>query len=113
MPTLKIPSWNAGLGSRDELVARALSPHSGPILTQGAVRPKPEAGSLVQLHFNLLFCSQRVFRGILAEAPRADERGIWGCYSWGPWGESSESAFFFFCLPGSIAQPSGGYKYGS
>ncbi len=47
-------------------------------------------------HVVSIFCCGRVFRGYLKKAPRVDERRIWGSYSWGPWGESSERIFFFY-----------------
>lgn len=65
-------------GSSDGLVARALSPLSGPILTQeGPVEKlKPEPGSFPPLRFNLLFCCGSALRGdTFAGAPTPDERG--------------------------------------
>ena len=52
-------------------------------------RPKPEAGSLLQPHFNLLFCSGRVFRGY-SQRLQEQMRGGFGGAIPGLW-----KAFFF------------------
>lgn len=59
-----------------------------------AIRPKPEAGSLPQPHFNLLFCSGRVFRGY-SQRLQEQMRGGFGGAIPGLLGESLLKGFFF------------------
>lgn len=65
-----------------------------------AIRLKPEAGSLLQPHF----------KGLFTEDSKSRWVGDLGVLFLGSLGRVLWKAFFF-CLPGSIAQPSGGYKY--
>lgn len=80
--------------------------------TRGPADRNPKPAPSVQLRLNLLFCSGRVFRGYLQRLQEQMRGGFGGAIP-GVLGDSLLKVFFFFffCLPGSVAQPSGGYKY--
>lgn len=92
MPALKIHSWNAGFGSRGRSTTRALSPLSGPILTQEG---RPSERNLKPAPW---FSSALISSSVLGDFWRLQEHmrgGIWELYFWGPQGESSERLFSF------------------